>query len=148
MDIKHTTVTNIDKVIETYKNTDGEDIVYVCTTDLVIGEIPVDVFYRKTPHPTFKNNYFGIFLEGENIKICNADLVTNLHFGVVENDEGMLEYSRSPSETKVFSNGNEIGGGRMKITSNAPVDIYKIRDGRLQLEAKFDEYDTVSEPAK
>jgi len=35
MEIQHTTVTQIDKIIETYKRTEGTDIVYVCTTDLI-----------------------------------------------------------------------------------------------------------------
>lgn len=144
MDIKHDTVTNIDKIIETYKATEGVDIIYVCTTDLVVGNVPVDVFYRDTPHPDFKNHYFGVYPEGTQVKVCNADMITNLHFGVVENDEGALEYSRSLAETKSFANGNQIGGGRIRIQCNAPCDIYKVHEGRMRLEARFDEYDTVA----
>lgn len=143
MEIKHTTVTQIDKVIETYKNTEGVDINYVCTTDLITVDLPVDVFYRETPHPEHGNNYFGLIVEGDKIKILNADMITNLHFGMVQNDEGMLEYSRSANDAKAFQNGNTISGGRVRIKSNAPCDIFKIVDGNLQLEAKFNEYNTV-----
>tara|TARA_B110000305_G_scaffold114180_1_gene128443 strand:- start:546 stop:989 length:444 start_codon:yes stop_codon:yes gene_type:complete len=143
MEIQHTTVTQIDKIIETYKRTEGTDIVYVCTTDLITTDFPNDIFYRDTPHPEFGNQYIGIAVEGDNITVCNADQIVNLHFGIVENDEGLLEYSRSKSEVKEFANGNTISGGRASIQSNAPVDIYKVVDGSLRLEAKFDEYNTV-----
>ena len=83
MEIRHTTVTQIDTVIETYKNTEGVDISYVCTTDLITADLPVDIFYRETPHPEYGNNYFGLIIEGEGIKIINADMITNLHFGMV-----------------------------------------------------------------
>ena len=143
MEIKHTTLTQVDTVIETYKNTEGVDINYVCTTDLVTTDHPVDVFYRKEPHPQFGNNYFGLLIKNDAIEIVNADMVTNLHFGMVENDDGLLEYSRTANEAKAFKNGNTISGGRVRIKSNAPCDIFKIVDGNLQLEAKFDEYNTV-----
>lgn len=142
MNIKHTTITNIDKIIETYKNTEGVDVVYVCTTDIKYSDKPVDVFYREEKHPQFGNNYFGVSIDNDKIRVCNADVCTNCFFGVVENDEGMLEYSSSLSEGKTFENGNMIGGGRSKILSNGPVDIFKIKDGQMVLEVKFDEYGT------
>jgi hypothetical protein len=143
MEIKHTTITQIDTVIETYKKTEDADITYVCTTDLITTDTPVDVFYRATPHPEHGNNYFGLLINGGVVEIVNADMVTNLHFGMVENDDGLLEYSRTANEAKAFKNGNTISGGRVRIKSNAPCDIFKIVDGNLQLEAKFDEYNTV-----
>ena len=143
MEIKHSTITQIDTVIETYKRTEDTDITYVCTTDLVTTDTPVDVFYRATPHPEHGNNYFGLLINGGVVEIVNADMVTNLHFGMVENDDGLLEYSRTANEAKAFKNGNTISGGRVRIKSNAPCDIFKIVDGNLQLEAKFDDYNTV-----
>ena len=144
MDIKHDTLTNVDQIIKTYKQTEGVDVKYVCTTDIVTGNTPADIFYRDTKHPEYNNNYFGLLINGESgVTIMNADMVTELHFGMVENDDGLYEYSRTADDTKVFANGNEIAGGRLKIVSNAPCDIFKIVDGDMQLQAKFDDYNTV-----
>lgn len=131
--MKHYPVSNIEKVIDHFTEKDGVEITYVCTTDLKNSDVPVDVFYRATPHPKFGNRYFGIFLHPieKSTMICNADMVEGLSFGMVQNDDGLLEYSQSHHDYKMFKNGNMIDGGREYIRSTNGCEVYVVRNGEM-----------------
>ena len=51
--------------------------------------------------------------------------------GLVENDEGNLEYSQYRHDYKSFKNGNMIDGGRDYIRSSGKVFVYVVRDGKM-----------------
>lgn len=130
--IKHEPVFPVDKVIEHYSEKDGVPIRYVCTTDLRHSDVPVDVFYRATPHPEFGNRYFGLWRDMVGrVMITNADTVEEFKFAMVQNNEGDLEYSQSHHDFKMFENGNMIDGGRKYIRSSLNCDVYKIKDGEF-----------------
>ena len=131
--MKHYPVSNIEKVIDHFTEKDGVEVTYVCTTDLKNSDVPVDVFYRATPHPKFGNRYFGIFLHPieKSTMICNADMVEGLSFGMVKNDDGLLEYSQSHHDYKMFKNGNMIDGGREYIRSTNGCEVYVVRNGEM-----------------
>ena len=131
--MKHYPVSNIEKVIDHFTERDGVEITYVCTTDLQSSDVPVDIFYRATPHPKFGNRYFGIFLHPieKSTMICNADMVEGLSFGMVQNDDGLLEYSQSHHDCKMFKNGNMIDGGREYIRSTNGCEVYVVRNGEM-----------------
>lgn len=132
MTIKHYPVFPTEKVIEHYSNKDGVPVKYVCTTDIKRSDMPVDIFYRETPHPEFGNRYFGLFYDpAERVMITKADLVEEFEFGMVENDVGDLEYSQSHHDYKLFENGNMIDGGRQYIRSSLGCDVYRIKDGEF-----------------
>lgn len=128
MIIKHHPICDIDRVIRLYSEKDGVEIKHVCTTEFGNGII-ADVFYRPTPHPTFGNRYFCTFFKDNEPYIANADSIENLTFGMVVNDDGNLEYSRSRHDYKQFKNGNMIDGGRDYIRSNGKVQVFVVRDG-------------------
>ena len=131
--IKHYPITNADWIIKHYSEKDGVPISYVCTTDFNRSDAPVDVFYRSTPHPTFGNKYFGIApsYESDDFVIFNADKVESFTFGMVENEDGDLEYSQSHHDCKFFKNGNMIDGGRKYVRSSPNSKIYVVRDGEM-----------------
>ena len=131
--MKHYPVSNIEKVIDHFTEKDGVEVTYVCTTDLQSSDVPVDIFYRATPHPKFGNRYFGIFLHPieKSTMICNADMVEGLSFGMVQNDDGLLEYSQSHHDYKMFKNGNMIDGGREYIRSTNGCEVYVVRNGEM-----------------
>jgi hypothetical protein len=131
--IKHFPITDTDVIVDHYSKKDGVPIKYICTTDFNISNNPVDIFYRETPHPEFGNKYFGISLEYETGKIVifNADKVEDFAFGMVLDDEGNLQYSRSHHDYKSFDNGNMIDGGRKYIRHGGSVIIHRVRDGLM-----------------
>jgi hypothetical protein len=132
--IKHFPVTNTSVVEAHYSKKDNVPVTYVCTTDLKRSDTPIDIFYRETPHPKFGNRYFGIVpnFEDGSYTIFNADRVEDLTFGLVEDDDGNLQYSRSHHDYKSFDNGNMIDGGREYLRSSFnKVDIYVVRDGKM-----------------
>jgi len=129
--IKHSPITNTNKIIDHYSEKDGVDIRYVCTTDLHESDLPIDIFYRTTPHPKFNNRYFGIYFRNNVAMICNADKVEELTFGMVANGNGELEYSSSHHDYKSFKNGNMIDGGRVYIRYNGLLSTYVVRDGEI-----------------
>jgi hypothetical protein len=132
--IKHFPITNTDKVIEHYSQKDNVPINYVCTTDFRMSDRPADIFYRDSPHPEFGNRYFGIAVNYEDgsYTIFNADEIESFTFGLVEDDDGNLQYSQSHHEYKSFDNGNMIDGGRRYIRSSRNnVSIYVVRDGKM-----------------
>ena len=133
MNIKHHPLFNTEEVCKTYSERDGVEVKYVCTTDLVASDVPVDVYYRSTPHPQFGNRYFGLYYDHvrDHVMITNADMVETFEFGVVENDNGELEYSQSHHDYKMFENGNMIDGGRVYVRSSCVTEVYKIKDGEF-----------------
>ena len=129
MNIIHYPITNIKKVEELYSEKDGVTVKHVCTTEF--GDSIVDVFYRDTPHPKFGNRYFAVLFRDNVPYIANADEIENLTFGLVQNDDGDMEYSRSRHDYKKFKNGNMIDGGRDYIRSSGKVFVYVVRDGKM-----------------
>lgn len=147
MNIKHyPNITDIQKVVDHYSEKDGVEVKYVCTTDLIASDVPVDVFFRDTPHPEFGNRYFGLYYDTRRdaMMICNADMVETFEFGVVENDKGELEYSQSHHDYKMFKNGNMIDGGRVYIRTSIGCDVYKVKDGEFVNESVYADAETVT----
>lgn len=137
MKMKHNPVFPTDKVVEHFSDKDGVPVKYICTTDINNSDLPADIFYRETPHPEFGNRYFGLFYDRSGrVMITNADSVENFEFGMVENDDGELEYSRSHHDYKQFENGNMIDGGRQYIRSSSNAAIMKISNGEFYAKDK------------
>jgi len=136
LNIKHHPLFNTEEVCKTYSEKDGVDVKYVCTTDLVASDVPVDVFYRATPHPEFGNRYFGLYYDHirDHVMITNADMVESFEFGMVENDDGELEYSQSHHDYKKFENGRMIDGGRVYVRSSLGADVFYVKDGEFKNE--------------
>lgn len=131
MNIHHDPLLNIDKVIDLYSKKDGVDISYVCTTDLNASDVPVDVFFRSTPHPQFGNRYFGLYRDvvRDVLMITNADVVEDYDFGMIESD-GTYYYSQSHHDCKFIGN-QMIDGGRVYCRSSALVSFFKVKDGQF-----------------
>jgi hypothetical protein len=130
--IKHFPITNTDKVCELYSEKDGVPVSYVCTTDIEMSDVPMDIFYRETPHPQFGNRYFAIYFKSYSTPmIRSADNIEDFTFGMVEDDDGNMQYSQSHHDYKSFNNGNMIDGGRQYIRSNKTPQIYIIQDGLM-----------------
>lgn len=129
MNIQHKPLFDTAKVEEVYTEKDGVEVKYVCTTDLNASDVPVDVFYRPTPHPQFGNRYFGLYYDHirDHMMITNADIVESLEFGMIE-DQGKYYYSQSHHDYKVVE-GKMIDGGRQYIRSSGGVEVFKIQDG-------------------
>ena len=132
MNIKHEPLFDIEKVTEHYTEKDAVPVQYVCTTDLKASDVPVDVYYRETPHPKFGNHYFGLYFDHfrGHMMITNADMVEELEFGMVECD-GELHYSQYHHDYKKLDNGKMIDGGRAYIRSNGGAIVMRIVDGKF-----------------
>jgi hypothetical protein len=134
MNIVHENLFDIEKVEKIYTEKDGVEVKYVCTTDLRASDVPVDVFYRPTPHPEFGNHYFGIYhdhFRGHTM-ITNADIVESLEFGMVECD-GKYYYSQSHHDYKELDNGKMIDGGRQYIRSSDGAITMHIKNGKFYI---------------
>lgn len=132
--IKHEPLFDTNKVCEHYSKKDGVPITYVCTSALGHEAQAMDIFYRDTPHPTFGNRYFGLYNNPftGNLMIANADRIEQAEFGLVEDDEGDLQYSAHRHDYKSFKNGNMIDGGRAYIKSSmCEVKHYVVCDGKM-----------------
>ena len=131
--IKHYPLMNYRQMEKKYSDLNECGINYVCTSDLGAENMPVDIYYQEFPHPQFGNQYFGLFFHpiDRSHRIMNADSILDRHFGMVENDFGELEYSRQKNETKNFTNGNMISGGRNYIRAEGDVRTFKIQNGRF-----------------
>ena len=132
--IKHEPLFDTDKICEHYSKKDGVPITYVCTSALGSEEQAMDIFYRESPHPVFGNRYFGLYhnpLSGD-LMITNADKIEKQEFGLVEDDDGDLQYSAHRHDYKSFENDNMIDGGRAYIrSSGCSVHMYVIKDSKM-----------------
>ena len=132
MNIQHEPLFDVEKVTAHYTEKDGVEVKYVCTTDLSASDVPVDVYYRSTPHPTFGNCYFGLYYDRvrDHMMITNADIVESLEFGMIEVD-GKYYYSQSHHDYKVVEN-KMIDGGRAYIrTSNGTDVVMRVIKGKF-----------------
>jgi hypothetical protein len=132
MNIQHEPMFDTEKVEEHYTKKDGVEVQYVCTTDLNASDVPVDVYYRETPHPEFGNRYFGLYHDRvrDHMMITNADIVESLEFGMI-NVDGKYYYSQSHHDYKSFADGEFIDGGRVYIRSNAGAVAMRIKNGKF-----------------
>jgi hypothetical protein len=143
MNIEHEPNFDVAIVTETYSKKDGVPVKYVCTTDLRASDVPVDVYYRSTPHPEFGNHYFGLYHDHVrgHMMITNADIVESLEFGMIEVD-GKYYYSQSHHDYKVVGD-KMIDGGRAYIRSSHGTVAMHIKNGKFyikELEDMIDYY--------
>jgi len=133
MNIHHEPQFDVEKVESHYTEKDGVEVKYVCTTDLRTSDVPVDVYYRATPHPQFGNRYFGLFQDyvRGHMMITNADVVEELEFGMVKNDNNEWQYSISHHDYRKFENGNMIDGGRQYIKSSNGAVSMRVKNGKF-----------------
>lgn len=131
MNIHHEPQFDTQKIIDIYSKKDGVEITYVCTTDLRASDVPVDVFYRETPHPQFGNRYFGVFHDPVRggTYITDADIVESLDFGMIKVD-GKYYYSQSHHDYKVVE-GKMIDGGRAYIRTSGGCDVFQVKNGKF-----------------
>ena len=132
--IKHEPLFDTDKVCEHYSKKDSVPVTYVCTSATGDEAQAMDIFYRETPHPEFGNRYFGLYRNAMsgNLMITNADKIEQAEFGLVEDDDGDLQYSAHRHDYKKFENGNMIDGGRAYIRCAAnEVKHYVVRNGEM-----------------
>ena len=131
MNIQHENLFDIEKVTAHYTKKDGEPVHYVCTTDLNASDVPVDVYYRETPHPQFGNRYFGLYHDHVrgHLMITNADIVESLEFGMIEVDSKYY-YSQSHHDYKVVE-GKMIDGGRAYIRSSGGTTVMRVTNGKF-----------------
>lgn len=131
--IKHAPRLNTEMIEKHYSEKDGVPIKYVCSTDLKASDVPMDIFYRETPHPEFGNRYFGLYVSPTNsdLMITDADYVEKLEFGMVEDKDGDLWYSQCHHDC-IFIDGNMIDGGRQYIRSQGDVQLFKVINGEMK----------------
>jgi hypothetical protein len=131
MNIQHENLFDIEKVTAHYTEKDGEPVHYVCTTDLNASDVPVDVYYRATPHPDFGNKYFGLYHDRvrDCMMITNADIVESLEFCMIEVDSKYY-YSQSHHDYKVVED-KMIDGGRQYIRSSGGAVAMRVKDGKF-----------------
>jgi len=133
MNIQHQSLFDTEYLEEHYSNKDGVDVKYVCTSDLRVSDIPMDIFYRETPHPEFGNYYFGVYKHPitKDIFITNADEIESLEFGMIEVD-GKYYYSQSHHDYKSIG-GKMIDGGRAYIRSSGGAVTMHIKNGKFYI---------------
>lgn len=133
--IIHKPLMDAQKVIDHYTEKDNVPIKYVCSSSITeSGTAAADIFYRDTPHPEFGNRYFGLYWSTATGKlmIANADKIEDFEFGLVEDENGNLHYSRHRWDYLSFSNGNMIDGGRSYIKSSGSNPyLYRIKNGEM-----------------
>ena len=132
MNIQHEPLFDTAKLEQIYTEKDGVEVKYVCTTDVTASNVPMDVFYRETPHPEHGNRYFGIYHDhiAHNLMITNADTVESLEFGMIEVD-GKYYYSQSRHDYKVLGN-KMIDGGRAYTRSSGGTTSMELIDGNFR----------------
>ena len=133
MNIQHQSLFDIAQLEEHYSNKDGVPVKYVCTSDLRVSDIPMDIFYRETPHPEFGNYYFGVYKHPvtKDIFITNTDEIESLEFGMIEH-EGKYYYSQSHHDYKSIG-GKMIDGGRAYIKSSGGAVTMHIKNGKFYI---------------
>lgn len=132
MEINHAPNFDVDKVIAHYREKDGVDIKYVCTSDLKASDVPVDIFFRETPHPEFGNRYFGLFYDHirDGVMITDADIIDGQEFAMIQAEDGSWYYS-SCHHDNVMIDGKQIDGGRVYHRGYG-FELFILKDGEFE----------------
>jgi hypothetical protein len=145
MNILHNPQFNIDKVTAYYTKKEGVPVHYVCTSDLDESDRPFDIYYRKTPHPTHNNYYFGLYADEEDrMMICKADSIEKYKFGLIADpDKDEWIYSQSHHDMVTIDVGF-IDGGRQYIRRGVDIEnqkhvVRKVIDGKFIETGEIDE---------
>lgn len=133
MNIHNRPIFDTKKVEEHYTQKDGVPVKYVCTSaPNEYATYAADIFYRETPHPEFGNRYFGLYNNhmGQ-IMITNADMIEDLEFAMIKDNNGDLHYSAHRHDYKTIDD-KMIDGGRSYVRTNTN-DLYyfKVKDGEF-----------------
>jgi len=128
--IRHDPIIDIKEAEKHYSEKDGVDVKYICTTDLEHSDLPMDIFFRETPHPQFGNRYFGLFFhpKEKDIRIIDADIVESFTFGMIQDTEGIWYYSQSHHDFKMIGD-KMIDGGRVYTRGSLDIVYFEIKDG-------------------
>ena len=131
MNIQHDPLYDVEKIEKIYTEKDGVEVKYVCTSDLTTSDVPMDIFYRATPHPEFGNYYFGLYYDSQRHcpMITNADIVESFEFGMIEVN-GKYYYSQSHHDYKVVGD-KMIDGGRAYVRSSGSTTNMRVADGKF-----------------
>jgi hypothetical protein len=136
MNINHEPIFEVDKIIEHYSMKDGVDIKYVCTSSVQNDTIPVDIFYRETPHPEFGNKYLGLYANpfDDRVFICNADHIEELDFVFAEDAEGKLHYSQHRHDFHQVTEEGAIDGGSYTrcVGTVKTTNTHRLKDGEFK----------------
>ena len=132
IEINHAPNFDVDKVIEHYKEKDGVDIRYVCTSDLKASDVPCDIFFRDTPHPEFGNRYFGLFYDQvrDAVMITDADIIDGQEFAMIQANDGSWYYS-SCHHDNVMIDDKQIDGGRAYHRGYG-FELFLLKDGEFE----------------
>jgi len=141
MNIKHQPFFIIEEVEKHYSEKDGVEVKYVLTSALKNDTVPVDIYYRATPHPEFGNRYFGLYVnpfDGK-VMICNADFIEELDVAMIKDKDGEWHYSQHRHHMEPFTyistEGKEetggIDGGRtyVRTLGMSNYSTFKVKDG-------------------
>jgi hypothetical protein len=135
MKIKHTPVFDTAHAEEVYSREDGVPVKYVCTTEIDGANLPIDIFYRDTPHPKFGNYYFGLLIQQGKQFIIGADKVEDYDFAMVESKDGLVYSSyRHDCQIVETADGKQamIDGGRAYVRAMGPIRLFKVRNGDFE----------------
>src|SRR5210317_742633 len=132
IEINHAPNFNVDEIIKHYKEKDGVPIKYVCTSDLIASDVPVDIFFRETPHPEFGNRYFGLFYDHirDAVMITDADIIDGQEFAMIQGEDGSWYYS-SCHHDNVMIDGKQIDGGRVYHRGYG-FELFLLKDGEFE----------------
>jgi len=132
MRISHEPITDTDQVEKFYANESGDEVRYICTTELNSPDVPCDIFYRRKPDNNDDRGYFGLYWDKDSRALTkmNADMVEGMQFAMIE-AEDVYHYSSALSDEKEVG-GKIIGGGRQHI-SGWGFEIFILEDGEFKL---------------
>lgn len=123
--ISHTPKLPIEPVVEELRSLDLRDWEYVCTTSLYESTDEYDVYYHD-------GDYLAVYLnEEKELATFHCTNAEEILFACVQGDDQNFHYSSTLEDTKYFSNGNMIEGGRFHIRCNGEVDFFHIREGQF-----------------
>ena len=113
------------------------DAKFVCDSE--ISDVPMAIFYGKTPHPDSGSHYFGIYFKGSgenrHLMITNGQPAVDAGLEGVISDSGEVLYSHYRHHFCESKDGSVfIDGGRSYIRTNAKpnrVVNLKIKDDKL-----------------
>jgi hypothetical protein len=131
----------IEQVEKHYSEKDGVEVKYVISSALKNETVPVDIYYRETPHPEFGNRYFGLYINPMDgrMYICNADMIEDMDIDMALDKDGQYHYSQHRHHLEavpyigkdgtVVQGGIDGGRAYLRTIGEVSVSTFRVKDG-------------------
>lgn len=129
MNINHPILSSVEDLELEMSEHLGFSVKYVMTSDLIVDDVPMNIFYLTDKPEDEKENYIATPTLNSLIYTISADVIETYDIGMIVDENDSWYYSSSYSDC-VMIEGKTILGGRRELNGNGFCK-FVVREGNI-----------------